>query len=46
CKGHREPCRRHITRKEVGGHNQGRPFYACPRPRGESCDHFEWEKRG
>ena len=28
------------------GPNKGRPFYACPKPRSESCNHFEWGKRG
>ncbi|CAN0350464.1 unnamed protein product, partial [Laminaria digitata] len=24
------------------GANQGRQFYACPRPQGEQCGHFDW----
>ncbi|CAM9604046.1 unnamed protein product [Ectocarpus sp. 12 AP-2014] len=44
CKGHQEPCKLQVTKKE--GANKGRPFYACPRPRTQSCNHFEWVKRG
>jgi len=24
------------------GPNKGRPFYACPKPRGEGCKFFQW----
>ncbi|CAM9865547.1 unnamed protein product [Ectocarpus sp. 6 AP-2014] len=44
CKGHQEPCKLQVTKKE--GANKDRPFYACPRPRTQSCNHFEWVKRG
>ncbi|CAM9224425.1 unnamed protein product [Ectocarpus fasciculatus] len=44
CKGHQEPCKLQITKKE--GPNKGRPYYACPRPRSQSCNHFQWVKRG
>ena len=24
------------------GPNKGRPFYACPAPRGQGCNYFQW----
>lgn len=40
CVGHGEPCRVVEVRKE--GPNQGRRFFACPRPREEQCKQFAW----
>jgi hypothetical protein len=34
------PARRSAVRRE--GSNQGREFYACNRPRAESCGFFQW----
>lgn len=33
-----------IVQKE--GPNKGRPFYACPKPRGEGCNFFQWGDEG
>lgn len=30
-----------VTVKKEGP-NTGRQFYACPKPKGEQCDFFEW----
>lgn len=24
------------------GPNKGRPFYVCPKPKGQGCDYFSW----
>ncbi|XP_013416438.1 DNA topoisomerase 3-alpha-like [Lingula anatina] len=39
-------CRCHQSAKQLTVHkegpNKGRPFYACPKPRGEGCGFFQW----
>ena len=40
CTGHQQPCKL-LTVKKTGA-NKGRKFYACPCPRGEQCNHFQW----
>jgi hypothetical protein len=41
CPGHQRPCKLLIVKKNTRG-NKGRQFYACPLPRGEQCDFFQW----
>jgi len=40
CTGHQRPCKLLTVKKS--GDNKGRKFYACPLPRGEQCNHFQW----
>ena len=40
CTGHQQPCKL-LTVKKTGP-NKGRKFYACPNPRSEQCNHFQW----
>jgi hypothetical protein len=41
CPGHQQPCKILTVKKNSTG-NKGRQFYACPMPRGEQCNHFQW----
>ncbi|XP_029800169.1 endonuclease 8-like 3 [Suricata suricatta] len=40
CGEHNRLCVLRVVRKD--GENKGRPFYACPLPRGAQCGFFQW----
>ncbi|KAL7548043.1 hypothetical protein ACHAWF_011322 [Thalassiosira exigua] len=43
CVRHRRPCKLLTVKRNAKG-NKGRKFYVCSLPRGEQCDHFQWEE--
>uniref|UniRef100_A0A7S2EUF0 DNA 3'-5' helicase n=1 Tax=Ditylum brightwellii TaxID=49249 RepID=A0A7S2EUF0_9STRA len=42
CARHQRPCKLQVVKKNTTG-NKGRKFYVCSLPRGERCNHFQWE---
>ena len=42
CNRHRRPCKLLTVKKSNTG-NKGRKFFVCSLPKGEQCDHFQWE---
>jgi len=42
CNRHRRPCKLLTVKKSNTG-NKGRKFFVCSLPKGEQCDHFQWQ---